>query len=211
MKSQFPRPDPSAEALQQVARFFHLTVNPTPPYPAEEILRALGCYDFKRQKGGILVVAGDLDLSGKGLIRLPDLSSVIIKGSFYCFNNQLTSLGGAPQTVGGNFSCSNNQLMSLDGAPQTVGLDFTCSQNQLTSLEHAPQKFRTLLSDFGAFILWKEVPEGIRFSPATKARREQERMRAFTEGATVLQRGIKVRRPFHLKRASGAITKGFFL
>ena len=61
-----------------------------------------------------------------------------IKGDFYCDNNQLASLMGAPQSVGGDFNCHNNQLHSLMGAPLTVGGDFFCNNNQLNSLEGAP-------------------------------------------------------------------------
>jgi hypothetical protein len=59
--------------------------------------------------------------------------------SFWCEHNQLTSLEGAPQTVGESFCCFGNQLTTLEGAPQTVGGDFDCSYNQLTTLEGAPQ------------------------------------------------------------------------
>ena len=67
------------------------------------------------------VIKGDLDLSGKGLTKLPDLSKVIVEGSFRCENNQLTSLQGAPQKVGGNFRCKNNQLTSLQGISKEIG------------------------------------------------------------------------------------------
>ena len=81
------------------------------------------------------VIKGDLDLSGKGLTELPDLSKVIVEGNFLCEHNQLTSLEGAPQEVGGDFSCSYNQLTTLQGAPQKVGGYFSCENNQLTSLQ----------------------------------------------------------------------------
>jgi len=59
--------------------------------------------------------------------------------NFYCYNNNLISLEGAPSSVGGNFRCFNNQLTSLEGAPSSVGGDFSCSfNNNLTSLEGAP-------------------------------------------------------------------------
>jgi hypothetical protein len=58
-----------------------------------------------------------------------------VGGNFYCGGNKLTSLEGAPASVGGNFGCSNNQLTSLDGAPASVGDNFVCSYNKLTSLE----------------------------------------------------------------------------
>jgi hypothetical protein len=60
--------------------------------------------------------------------------------SFYCNDNQLTSLEGAPQTVGKDFYCSDNDLTDLEGAPQKVGGVFYCHSNQLTSLVGAPQK-----------------------------------------------------------------------
>jgi len=60
-------------------------------------------------------------------------------GSFVCFNNNLTSLQGAPQSVGGGFSCAYNNLTSLQGAPQTVGGNFSCTYNNLTSLQGAPR------------------------------------------------------------------------
>jgi hypothetical protein len=62
-----------------------------------------------------------------------------VGGSFFCYGNRLTSLVGAPQTMDGNFWCQSNQLTTLVGAPQTVGISFWCHQNQLTSLVGAPQ------------------------------------------------------------------------
>ena len=62
-----------------------------------------------------------------------------INGGFYCDNNQLTSLVGAPQTVGSGFYCYDNLLTSLEGAPQSVSGDFYCDNNQITSLKGAPQ------------------------------------------------------------------------
>ena len=61
-----------------------------------------------------------------------------VTGNFYCYNNSLTSLEGAPSTVGGDFDCSYNSLTSLEGAPSTVGGSFYCSKNSLTSLKGAP-------------------------------------------------------------------------
>ena len=58
---------------------------------------------------------------------------------FDCRDNQLTSLKGAPQTVGRHFYCSYNDLTDLKEAPQTVGGGFYCGENLLTSLEGAPQ------------------------------------------------------------------------
>ncbi|MBR1825400.1 MAG: hypothetical protein IJ770_02325 [Alphaproteobacteria bacterium] len=86
------------------------------------------------------VVKGDLDLSNKGLTELPDLSEVVIEGSFDCSENELTSLKGAPQKVGEYFCCYANQLTDLEGAPQEVGGDFYCYVNKLMTLEGAPKE-----------------------------------------------------------------------
>ena len=85
------------------------------------------------------VVKGDLDLSYMDLTELPDLSTVTVLGDFMCDHNQLTTLSGAPQSVGGDFSCDYNQLTTLSGAPQSVGGIFYCDYNQLTSLVGAPK------------------------------------------------------------------------
>ena len=88
---------------------------------------------------GLVDVQGDFDCSGKRLKSLSDISFGHVSGNFNCDENLLTSLAGAPQTVGEDFFCAGNQLTSLAGAPQTVGGNFWCHHNQLTSLEGAPQ------------------------------------------------------------------------
>jgi hypothetical protein len=82
----------------------------------------------------------DIDLSNLYLEELPGfLTGLHANGNFYCYNNQLTSLQGAPKYVGGYFYCYNNHLMSLQGAPESVGGNFSCARNHLTSLQGAPE------------------------------------------------------------------------
>ena len=70
----------------------------------------------------IKTIQGDVSLSALYLEKLPDfLEDVIVKGGFYCPNNSLTSLEGAPKEVGGYFFCHNNSLTSLEGAPKEIG------------------------------------------------------------------------------------------
>ena len=83
-------------------------------------------------------VDGDVDLNRKYLEKLP-LKFNYVSGYFYCKNNDLKSLEGAPKTVGG-FVCSNNKLKTLEGAPEIVGEVFYCSNNDLASLEGVPRK-----------------------------------------------------------------------
>ncbi len=85
------------------------------------------------------VIIGNIDLNRLHLEKLPDLSDVEVKGSFNCSINRLTSLEGAPKSVGGNFRCDNNLLTSLKGAPKSIRGYFYCTSNLLTSLEGAPK------------------------------------------------------------------------
>ena len=110
---------------------------------------------------GLVDVDGDFSCNMQGLSDFKGVRFGKVGGSFYCRNNQLTTLEGAPQEVGrdfnyhnnqltslegaprevrGNFVCDNNGLTSLEGAPQKVGLNFYCDNNQLTTLEGAPQE-----------------------------------------------------------------------
>ena len=83
---------------------------------------------------------GDLNLSGRNLTKLPDiLTDISVGGDFYCNNNRLTSLVGAPKRIYGYFECGENNLTSLIGAPEYVGGNFNCGQNKLTSLEGCPK------------------------------------------------------------------------
>ena len=62
-----------------------------------------------------------------------------VSGDFYCLNNRLKSLEGAPQSVGGTFDCQRNNLKTLEGSPKAVGEDFYCWSNPLESLIGAPE------------------------------------------------------------------------
>ena len=77
---------------------------------------------------GSIDVDGIVDLSQMNLTKI-SFKFRNVSGSFYCYNNQLTSLEGSPNTVGGNFHCYNNQLTSLEGAPNSVGGNFICYDN----------------------------------------------------------------------------------
>jgi hypothetical protein len=82
-------------------------------------------------------VNGDVDLSHKGLSKIP-LKFNKVSGSFICNYNELVTLEGAPNTVGYDFYCWGNKLTTLEGAPNTVGYDFYCWGNKLTTLEGSP-------------------------------------------------------------------------
>ena len=91
------------------------------------------------ESSGRKVIEGDVDLAKLFLKELPKwLTGVEVTGVFDCSNNLLTSLQGAPKSVG-SFYCHSNKLTSLQGAPESVGGDFFCAKNKLTSLQGAPE------------------------------------------------------------------------
>ena len=95
-------------------------------------------WTWKLNSDGLVDIKGNVYLYGKNLKKLP-LKFGEVTGYFDCAKNQLTSLEGAPHTVGDFFNCEINQLTSLEGAPRSVGSGFNCEYNKLTSLEGAPR------------------------------------------------------------------------
>ena len=83
-------------------------------------------------------VKGSVNLNGKDLAKFPDYIQFgkIIKGWFYCADNQLISLKGCPNSVTNWFSCSRNKLTSLKDGPNTVGTGYDCRGNELESLDY---------------------------------------------------------------------------
>ena len=80
----------------------------------------------------------NIDLSNRGLTKLPSDLPKKINGDFNCYDNALTSLAYCPSEVGGTFTCSFNDLTSLEHCPSEVGGDFTCTVDKLVSLKHCP-------------------------------------------------------------------------
>ena len=73
---------------------------------------------------GSIDVNGSIALNDKKLEKIP-FKFRNVYGIFYGCNNKLTSLNGAPNTVGSGFYCNNNQLTSLEVVPNNVGGDFS--------------------------------------------------------------------------------------
>lgn len=170
-------------------------------------------YKFERQPDGRLLVQGNIDIARKNLTELPDLSCVIVTGNFYCQDNHLTSLKGAPGEVRGGFWCNGNSLQSLEyspkgikgqyvchdnkltslkHAPEEIGGDFSCAGNRLTCFEGAPKKFNKLMTGVGIFSSWDEVPEKFRYS--------QETLAAAVQQSIVLQEKMRVLKPLTFKK-----------
>jgi hypothetical protein len=96
------------------------------------------------ESNGRKVIEGDVDLRRLYLTELPEwLADVEVEGGFTCSLNRLTSLIGAPKSVGEYFACVGNKLTTLQGAPKVVGTSFVCNDNKLTSLIGAPETVGT--------------------------------------------------------------------
>lgn len=83
----------------------------------------------------------DINCSSQDLTSLKGSPQKMTPGtSFFCSNNALRTLEGAPQTVGSTFDCSRNFLVSLEGGPKVVRYNYFCYQNKLQTLEGAPNE-----------------------------------------------------------------------
>ena len=133
----------------------------------KKTMEALGI-TYAELSDGTICVPGTVDLFGRDLKELPDLSEVVVMGSFDCSHNNLTSLKGAPKEVRGNFICSSNRLVTLCGAPHEVMPGyFNCTDNEsLKNLYGAPRCFRLLASDLGQFESWDKIPYELRTDEA---------------------------------------------
>jgi hypothetical protein len=82
-------------------------------------------------------VDGGVDFYIRDLYKIP-LKFNIVRGSFDCSKNKLTTLEGSPKFVGTNFFCYDNELTTLEGCPKRIGSDFWGFQNNLTTLKGGP-------------------------------------------------------------------------
>jgi hypothetical protein len=106
-----------------------------------DLFKQYGATAVTQRDNGVFVVEGNVSVASMEMAELPfiGVGAYEVTGDFRCEYNQLTSLEGAPQSVGRDFGCNHNQLSSLKGAPHSVGGNFRCNHNQLASLEGAPQ------------------------------------------------------------------------
>ena len=88
---------------------------------------------------GLVNIKGDFWCEEQGLEDFLGIRFGKVSGRFWCHNNQLRTLDGAPREVGRNFRCHGNQLRTLEGSPRKVGGFFYCYGNPFISLEGAPE------------------------------------------------------------------------
>ena len=106
-----------------------------------------------------------LDKCSKGSWKLnPKTGLVDVRGGFECDRQGLDSFNGVRfGTVSGHFNCSDNRLTSLEGAPQSVGVDFYCHDNPIS--ERAIKEVLKRMSDKNISLeqavaeYWESIPE----------------------------------------------------
>ena len=69
---------------------------------------------------GKVDIDGNFNCSGLNLKDFKGVRFGRVSKSFSCRNNNLTTLEGAPESVGGDFSCVGNNLQTIEGAPEKV-------------------------------------------------------------------------------------------
>jgi hypothetical protein len=92
-----------------------------------EICGKFDIFDYKINDDKSIDVFENVDISNKGLYRIP-INFRYVYGDFNCSNNRILSLYGCPKYVQGDFNCSNNELTHLKWLPD-VGGDIDISKN----------------------------------------------------------------------------------
>ncbi len=137
-----------------------------------------GIVNHDIHRDGTVDVDDDVYLANFNLIKLP-LKFGRVSGSFWCNDNKLNLLKGAPVFVGENFNCSGNGLASLEGSPMEIGgslycynnklsdlrgctpligESLMCSNNYLTSLEGAPSKVGGIKCTMNSLVTLEHCP-----------------------------------------------------
>ena len=112
-------------------------------------------------KTGEVDVDGGFGCSGQGLRDFKGVRFGKVGSAFYCNDNELSSLEGAPLEVGEDFICYSNQLTTLEGAPREVGGGFDCGNNPVSekTLESIFRLMKKRKGYLGAVeSLWTEIP-----------------------------------------------------
>lgn len=101
----------------------------------------------------------DIDVSGKNLTFLPDLSRFTHLNTLNCSHNNLTVLPELPSHLV-SFDCSRNYLTTLPELPESVVVLF-CFHNNLTRLPILTKNIKYLHCYKNDLICLPELPEGL--------------------------------------------------
>ena len=122
----------------------------------KEICRKYSITNYTINQDGSIDVNEYVDLSNKGLTKLP-LKFNKINGIFNCSWNKLTTLEGSPVEVNSSFFCNNNKLTSFEFAPKIIRGYFNCDFNNIKTFEYFPSYVKGYFYCFNNSIyeVWK--------------------------------------------------------
>jgi len=106
-------------------------------YKIQEICEQYNIKNYTINKDGSIDVSDAIVyLHCEKLTKIPLKFNKI--NNFFCYNNKLISLKGAPVEVYGHFYCRNNKLTSFQYSPKIIRRDFDCEDNNIKSFEYFP-------------------------------------------------------------------------
>ena len=100
-----------------------------------------------------------IDVNGKGLDYLPDLSRFTNLKKLYCYNNQLVSLPFLPDSLQ-ILWCSDNKLTSIHLLPNSIQILY-CDNNQLVFLPLLPNSLGLLNINNNQFVSLPLLPDSL--------------------------------------------------
>jgi hypothetical protein len=126
------------DGFQEILHIFHIPRNIfiNKPFNLQNYITGT----YTTNKDGSINVKGNVNFVGLPITKFP-VKFRNVSGSFCCHGcTSLTTLKGAPKSVGKNFYCYGcTSLTTLKGAPKSVG-DFYCHRcTSLTTLKGSPK------------------------------------------------------------------------
>jgi hypothetical protein len=100
---------------------------------------------------GFVDVVGSFDCGKQGLTDFKGVKFGKVSGSFYCEVNGLTTLVGAPQTVGGIFRCGGNPV-----SESTLSGIFALMKKGM-AYQQALEKLWSKMKDVDRVLMYKEM------------------------------------------------------
>ena len=116
-------------------------------------------FDIKEYFNSLPDDIEEIDVGGKGLTYLPDLSRFTNLKELFCSHNQLVTLPPLPNSLR-RLYCSNNQLISLPTFPNSLQ-KLICSINQLSSLPPLPNSLRELYCSSNQLVSLPPLPNSL--------------------------------------------------
>jgi hypothetical protein len=106
----------------------------------------------------VVDVNNDVFLTDQKLTEIP-IQFGVVKGSFECFHNKLTSLKGVPFEIEKDFDAHQNKLTNLSFFPKKIGQSIVLYQNKLKTMEGLPRKVN------GDLFLWDNKLTNLKHFP----------------------------------------------